>query len=63
MVSVPAVGAVTETEHADWLAAVGARAHDPPVAPPSPETVTLPVGAEGVPVGSVSVTVTVAVLV
>src|SRR5436190_11910541 len=62
MVSVPLVGAVTVTVQAAWLTPVDARVHVPPVAPPSPETVTDPEGAEAVPEASVSVTVTVATL-
>ena len=59
---VPAAEADTLTVQLDWLAPDEERAHDPPVTPLPPETVTVPEGADAVPVGSVSVTVTVAVL-
>ena len=62
IVSVPLVGAVTFTVQEAWLGPVGARVHVPPVAPPSPETVTEPEGADAAPEGSESVTVTVATL-
>ncbi len=45
------------------MAPVDASTQLPPVIPLLPDTVTVPAGAEAVPVGSVSVTVTVARLV
>ncbi len=63
IVSEPLAGAVTVTGQLDWLAApVGASVQLPPVTPPVPATVTVPEGADAVPAGSVSVTVTVATL-
>ena len=63
IVSEPLVGAVTVTWQLDWLATpVGASGQLPPVTPPVPAMVTVPDGADAVPAGSVSVTVSVATL-
>jgi hypothetical protein len=56
----PAAVADTETLQLDWAGPEAERTHAPPVTP-APETVTVPEGADGVPVASVSVTVAVAV--